>query len=95
MTAKKISIGVSIAILAAAGSLFFFLDKTVNEKNITEQKTNIQNATAQPKVEKKYDLYNSTPYDLPFSSIVDISKLPENTKKEIDTIIQKLNYSMI
>ena len=53
MVAKKISIGVSIAILAAAGGLFFFLDKAINEKNITEQKTDTLNVTVQPKVEKK------------------------------------------
>lgn len=89
MVAKKISIGVSIAILAAAGGLFFFLDKAINEKNITEQKTDTLNVTVQPKVEKKYDLYNSTPYDLPFSSIVDISRHPESTKKEIDTLLEE------
>ena len=57
MTAKKISIGVSIAILATAGGLFFFLDKAINENNITEQKTDTQKTTVQPKVEKKHDLY--------------------------------------
>lgn len=89
MTAKKISMGISIAILVAAGGLFFFLDESLKKEQIPEQKTYIQKTNVQPKIEKKYDLYNSTPYDLPFSSIVDISKLPKNTKKEIDTLLEE------
>lgn len=89
MVTKNIFVGVSIAILVAAGSLFFLLDKTLKNDKFSEQNTNIQKVTVPDKIEKKYDLYNSTPYDLPFSSIVDISKLSESTKKEIDTLLEE------
>ena len=89
MVTKNVFVGISVAILAAAGSLFFLLDKSLKETNLPEQKNNVQKVVVQPKVEKKYDLYNSTPYDLPFTSIVDISKLSENTKKEIDALLEQ------
>ena len=91
MVAKKIVIGVSGAILVSAAALFFLMDKT-----ITEQKQDVSNAiavaqkktTQAPKPEKKYDLYSSTPYDLPLSSIVDISKFSPVLKKEIDNLLE-------
>lgn len=91
MVAKKIIIGLSSAILISAVALFVLLDKTITE---TEKKENTQSAPVQKKVtkpaeEKKYDLYTTTPYDLPFSSIVDISKLPDETKKQIDTALEQ------
>ena len=39
-------------------------------------------------VEKKYDLYSSTPYDLPLYSIVEISKVSPVLKKEIDNLLE-------
>ena len=41
------------------------------------------------KNEKKYDLYSTTPYDLPMYSIVEISKLPVALKDSVDKILEK------
>lgn len=38
-------------------------------------------------VEKKYDLYSNTPYDLPLYSIQEISKLPSVVKESVDKLL--------
>ena len=91
MVAKKIIVGVSSAILISAGALFYFMDKTISEPDKTVEKTTVttrQKSTPTPQEEKKYDLYSSTPYDLPLYSIVEISKLSPILKKEIDNLLE-------
>ena len=91
MVAKQIIVGVSSAILISAGALFYFMDKTVPEPDKTVEKTTVatrQKTTPTPQEEKKYDLYSSTPYDLPLYSIVEISKLSPVLKKEIDKLLE-------
>ncbi len=38
---------------------------------------------------KKYDLYSTTPYELPLFSIIEISKLPDFLKNIVDNILEK------
>ena len=44
--------------------------------------------TPQVVVEKKYDLYSSTPYDLPLYSVMEISKLPDSVKNVVDKLLE-------
>lgn len=41
------------------------------------------------KIEKKFDLYSTTPYDLPLFSIVEISKLPPVVKNSVDKLLDE------
>lgn len=41
------------------------------------------------KIEKKFDLYSTSPYDLPLFSIVEISKLPPVVKNSVDKLLDE------
>ena len=93
MVDKKIFTGLSCGILVVAGTLFFASDKIA--KNLIETNAK-QEKTAESKISKpipmnvkRYDLYSSSLYDLPLASILEISKLNEETKKKIDQILEQ------
>lgn len=87
MVSKKIVTGLCVVIavtLLCKGCL-----KKQPQQVVENNKPEVKQITPQPKpVEPKYDLYNSTPYDLPLISIAEISKLPLNIKKKIDEILE-------
>lgn len=58
-------------------------EKEPEQKTVIKHTNNIRNE------ERKYDLYADTPYDLPLISVAEISKLPENIKEVIDSILEK------
>lgn len=91
MVAKRFVVGLSCGILVLAVSLFAVLEKASqniikDEKNI--QKTQVKQVTPK-KIEPKYDLYTNSLYDMPLASIMDISRLPLNVKKEIDLVLEQ------
>lgn len=95
MVAKKVVIGMSCAILLSAAIACLMLNEKISELKKSElvEKNNIKQATqpqiAPAKQEKiKYDLYSTTPYDLPLYSISEIAKLPANVKKYIDNVLE-------
>lgn len=92
MVAKRLVVGLFCAVLAISTALFIVLDKTaqkfVPEEKTTEQKQ-VKVPVARKPIEPKFDLYASSLYDLPLSSIVDISKLPSNVKKYIDSVLEQ------
>ena len=64
-------------------------DKAIDNtepKVVTKQK---QSITKPKPIEKKYDLYSNTPYDIPLYSIVEISKLPTEIKSIVDKILEQ------
>lgn len=91
MAEKKVLTIISCGVMALACFLYFTLEKTKISQTSTPQKQS-QIISKQPQtnkpIEPKHDLYTSTPYDLPFSSIVDISQLPTNVKKYIDEVLE-------
>ena len=91
--AKNIIIALFALILAIASVLFFVTNKlkAETEKDRTSNKQELVKNNVkkvEPKIEKKYDLYSDAIYDLPFSSIYDISKLPLALKKQIDQLLE-------
>ncbi len=90
MVAKKIVTGLFCSSIVLGLCFYGIAEKQL--KNIEEQKSvssvpQKQNIN-KPATTKKYDLYSETPYDLPFLSIYEISKLPETTKKIIDELLE-------
>ena len=70
-----------------------FSKKNIQSEATIQDKQEIKdiikpNVTKPKSIEKKYDLYSSTIYDIPLFSIVEISKLPLNIKNTIDTILE-------
>ncbi len=63
--------------------------EVVNEEAIvaTKSKVLVEKPLPTKVVEKKYDLYNTTPYDIPLYSINEISKLPKTVKDSVDKIL--------
>jgi len=93
MVDKKIFTGLSCGILVVAGTLFFASDKIAKnliETNAKQEKTTESKISKPiPMNVKRYDLYSSSLYDLPLASILEISKLNEETKKKIDQILEQ------
>lgn len=89
MSIKKFSLllcGVISISLICTGC---FSKKNIEPENeIIEKNVSKPASTIQKKETKSYDLYSETPYDLPLVSIAEISKLPENIKKTVDSILE-------
>lgn len=85
LTILVISLGI-VFMCSACGS------KKVTELQAQQENLPIKEVakkveTVIPKtIEKKYDLYSATPYDLPLYSIAEIAKLSPNVKKSVDKI---------
>lgn len=69
--------------------------ETARQLKISEEKTKEEIKQPEPApikvvlpAKKSYDLYSSTPYDLPLYSIMEIASLPDNLKKVIDNILE-------
>lgn len=86
----------AIALLSLSG--FFFLDKKEPIAENLEEKKEVQKPiqtvkkTAPKKIEteeKIFDLYTTTPYDLPLFSVLEIAKLPQNIKNSVDNLLEK------
>jgi hypothetical protein len=61
------------------------IDNTKPEITTTQK-----HSVTKPKpIEKKYDLYSNTPYDIPLYSITEISKLPTEIKTIVDKILEQ------
>ena len=101
MVAKRLVVGLFCGVLVLALSLFAVLEKaskniTQEEKNV--QKTQLKQVAVPHKTEPKYDLYTNSLYDMPLTSIMDISKLPVSVKKLVDKVLEQaqgfyfLNY---
>lgn len=96
MVAKKIVVGLSCAVIISACGLIALLNqtKTTTFETKNENKVSTQTNTIKHKVVeevKKYDLYSTSPYDIPLFSIIEISKLSEKTKKEVDSLLEQAN----
>lgn len=92
MLVKHLLVGVLGASLVISAVVFTMSNKTiekVSNEEIKVEKTAKKVVSQPKKVEKKYDLYSETPYDLPLFSIVEISKLPSSLKKEIDNLLEQ------
>ena len=69
----------------------------INKKEVTEQDTDLQKnkkqdskqiSTPLKSTEPKYDLYSTTPYELPLFSVIEISKLSPEIKNSIDKVLE-------
>lgn len=95
MVAKKIVVGVLFAVLLSAGSFIYILntavEKAENTTVIEEKQTNSPNKQAPIKQapKKVFDLYSNSLYELPLTAIVDISLMPLELKKEVDSLLEK------
>ena len=92
MVAKKVVIGLSVTILALSIIIYCAIENSLMTKEtpkVEETNTKTQQIVFPQKQEPKYDLYSSTLYDLPFYSIVEISKLAAREKKVIDELLEK------
>lgn len=90
MVNKKIVTALSFMFSIAFLSTGCIKKEIKSTDNTPPQVTKVysEKAVTKPKpVEKKYDLYSTTPYDLPLYSIVEISKLPQNIKETVDKIL--------
>lgn len=69
---------------------FLKTEKATNTKDGANVNT-VQNQTANVSLKKeaKYDLYANSLYDIPLVSIVEISKLPVDTKKVVDNLLEQ------
>lgn len=101
MVAKRLVVGLSCGVLALGITLFVVLEKTASNLKV-EQVQPVKNVVKQPvpiKETPKFDLYSTSFYDMPLASVMDISKLPKNVKKYIDTVFETaqgfyyLNYN--
>lgn len=91
MTAKKIVMFFFCVVLILGIVFCFFIEKQVGSKKVevTSENKPTEVHIASPKaLEKRYDLYSETPYDLPLMSIYEISKLPLEIKKVIDEVLE-------
>lgn len=93
MVAKKVVVGLSFVVLILGAFLYFSAEKvatTISEEKSQQKTPQTQSQAIKPKeIEKKYDLYTTTPYELPLYSIVEISTLPIEIKKCIDNLLDK------
>jgi len=96
MVRKRFLVGLIIAIVFA-NVLYWIQQNDVSKENIiantldTSKSESIQETSAPQQIKPvvpKYDLYSETPYDLPLTSIYEISKLSKTVKKSIDKILE-------
>lgn len=96
---KKYAVGVTCSVLALviAAGVFVFNNKKEEPVQVEEKLPVKETAKSQPVKQphqavkpapKKYDLYSSTPYDVPLISVVEISKLKDNAKKAVDEVLE-------
>lgn len=93
MVNKKIVLSlltiVGVAFLTT-GCLFKKDISELNDEKIEVKKVTSSKASTKPlKEEKKSDLYSESAYDLPLFSIIEISKLPDNIKQKVDSILEQ------
>lgn len=99
MANKKIIAGISCGILILAAVYGAFMCRTkevVQPREVVEQpaktdKQPVKPTSVIPKKEEKkvFDLYSSTPYDLPLISVLEISKLSPQVKKSVDEVLSE------
>ena len=58
-------------------------------KNIKTQATQVKQKIKENKENKRFELYTNSPYEMPLFSITEISKLPQETTKKIDTLFEE------
>lgn len=93
-TKKLIVLAVCASVIAGCGFLFLkkeepqVEEEAVAVKPIAEPKPLKVVDNTPPKIEK-YDLYSSTVYDLPLSSITEITKLTPEAKKSVDELFDE------
>lgn len=63
-------------------------DISPKENDIKKAQVIFQKVSTPKVVKKTYDLYSSTPYELSLYSIMEISKLPVEVKKAIDSLLE-------
>ena len=86
----------TITSMLAVMSMVIFVSGCVKKEPIKPispqmqaENTTVKKTSIAPKiVEKKYDLYSSTPYDLPLFSVIEISKLSDVVKTTIDKVLE-------
>lgn len=94
MDAKKIVVGISCAAILSAVAFVGLLNIKTREQKLESVKVNKpvqQKSVSQPikKEEKNIaDMYNSTVYDLPLYSIIEISKMPKALKEAVDKALE-------
>lgn len=94
MDAKKIVVGISCAALVAAAGLICLLNLKEDVKTTeATYKKEVQNQAVSPVVKKQThkiaDMYNSTVYDIPLYSIVQISEMPKALKEAADKALEE------
>lgn len=95
MVAKKIVVGIFCAALISAATFVCLLnpkkDAQVSAdeaaKQVAQQKTPPQ--TVKKEIKNIADMYNSTVYDLPLYSIVEISRMPKVLKEAVDKALEE------
>ena len=93
MVAKKIVVGISTAALISAVAFVYLLNpkkedaisadipaKSAQQKTVSQQVKENKNIA---------DMYNSTVYDLPLYSIVEISRMPKVLKEAVDKVLEE------
>lgn len=89
MVNKKVVTTLCLALSISFVCTGCFKKKDTLQINENIKETNVSKVVQPKSVEKKYDLYSTTPYDLPLFSIVEISKLPASVKSTIDKILEE------
>ena len=89
---KKITLS-SLALVTIALLSTGCLPKKETQEQVSKQEIlpkQVQQNYTKPIPEiKKYDLYSSTPFEIPLFSIVEISKLPIEIKTQIDKMLEE------
>lgn len=95
---KKIIPAAAVAVVLVTGILSAVLVNKKEEPVSVEEKEPVKEVVKQPTVKvkpavpkpvvKKFDLYSSTPYDIPLISVVEISKLSDKAKKSVDEVLE-------
>lgn len=92
MMLKKITLS-SLALVTIALLSTGCLPKKETQEQVSKQEIlpkQVQQNYTKPIPEiKKYDLYSSTPFEIPLFSIVEISKLPIEIKTQIDKMLEE------
>ena len=90
MVAKKIVVCLSCGVLITAVALWNTMERAKFQTKPQTIETPATKKVAQvPKAtEPKYNLYSNTLYELPFSAIMEISKLTPSLQKKIDNLLE-------
>lgn len=91
MVAKKIVTGLFCSTLIAGAFFFCASEKQailISKENEKQSNKPTVQTQIKEEIKKSYDLYSSTPYDLPLISIYEISKLPQSIKKIVDETLE-------